>query len=248
MKDFKLGIQLYTVREPLKDDFKGVLRELAKMGYQGMEFAGQYGDMEPAELAAFLKEIGVSACGMHVGLDSILNSGDRCYQYAKAIGCKHLITSLCGNFIKDFDLLVGKCNEAGRVAGANGMVFTYHNHAQEFETIDGKIALDLFYARTSPELVKAELDTYWIKKGGEDPVSYIRKYAGRAPQIHLKDMDPADGSFTEVGCGLMDLPAIFAASRAGGARWFIVEQDTCKRPPLESAAISIGNLRRAGLV
>ena len=245
MKDFKLGIQLYSVREPLKDDFKGVLRELAKMGYQGMEFAGQYGDMEPAELAAFLKEIGVSACGMHVGLDSILNSGDKCYQYAKAIGCKHLITSLCGNFIKDFDLLVGKCNEAGRVAGANGMVFTYHNHAQEFETIDGKIALDLFYARTSPELVKAELDTYWIKKGGSDPVAYLTQYASRLPLIHLKDMDKVDGSFTEVGTGLIDLKGVLEVARTSAAGWVIYEQDACKRPQLESAGISLNNIKAA---
>ena len=245
MKDFKLGIQLYTVREPLKEDFKGVLRELAAMGYQGMEFAGMYGDMEPAELAAFLKEIGVSACGMHVSLDAILNSGDKCYQYAKALGCRHLVTSLCGNFIKDFDILVEKCNEAGRVANANGIVFTYHNHSQEFETINGKIALDLFYSRTSPQLVKAELDTYWIKKGGYDSVAYLTKYTSRLPLIHLKDMDKTDGSFTEVGTGVIDLPGVLQVARASVAEWVIYEQDSCRRPQLESAGISLNNIMAA---
>ena len=245
MKDFKLGIQLYTVREPLKEDFKGVLRELAAMGYQGMEFAGMYGDMEPAGLAAFLKEIGVSACGMHVSLDAVLNSGDKCYQYAKAIGCKYLVTSLCSNFIKDFDILVEKCSEAGRVAVANGMVFTYHNHAQEFEAINGGIALDLFYARTSPQLVKAELDTYWIKKGGSDPVAYLTKYAARLPLIHLKDMDKTDGSFTEVGTGVLDLKGVLEVARTSAAGWVIYEQDVCKRPQLESAGISLNNIQAA---
>jgi sugar phosphate isomerase/epimerase len=182
---------------------------------------------------------------MHVSLDAILNSGDKCYQYAKTLGCKHLITSLCGNFIKDFDVLVEKCNEAGRVANSNGLTFAYHNHAAEFELVDGKTALDVFYTRTSPELVKAELDTYWIKKGGSDPVPYLTKYASRLPLIHLKDMDKTDGSFTEVGTGLIDLKGVLEVARTSAAGWVIYEQDTCRRPQLASARISISNIMAA---
>lgn len=244
MKDFKLGIQLYTVRESLKTDFKGVLRELAAMGYQGMEFAGMYGDMEPVELAAFLKEIGVSACGMHLPLESILDENNKCYEYAEALGCRYLITSLASKFIEEFDSIVEKCNEAGRVASKKGKAFTYHNHAHEFAIINGAAALDVFYSRTSQQLVKAELDTYWIKKGGGDPVPYLSKYASRLPLIHLKDMDKADGSFTEVGTGSIDLRGILDVARTSAAEWVIYEQDICKRPPLESAKISINNIKK----
>jgi sugar phosphate isomerase/epimerase len=244
MKDFKLGIQLYTVREPLKADFKGVLRELAAMGYQGMEFAGMYGDMEPAELAAFLKEIGVSACGLHLPLESILDGNNKCYQYAEALGCRYLITSLASKFIDEFDSIVDKCNEAGRVTNEKGKVFTYHNHAHEFADINGVTALDVFYSRTSPQLVKAELDTYWINKGGGDPVPYLSRYASRLPLIHLKDMDKTDGSFTEVGTGCIDLCGIIDVARTSAAEWVIYEQDICKRPPLESAGISINNIKK----
>ena len=114
--------------------------------------------------------------------------------------------------------------------------------------IEGQYALDMLYAATDPKTVKAELDTYWIKKGGADPAPYIRKHKGRVRQIHLKDMDPTDGSFTEVGAGLIDLPAVFQAAQEAGAQWMIYEQDRCKRPPLESAKITIENLRKAKLV
>jgi sugar phosphate isomerase/epimerase len=244
MKDFKIGIQLYTVREPLNTDFKGVLRELAAMGYQGMEFAGMYGEMEPQELAIFLRELKVSVCGMHLPLEDILDGGSKSYQYAKALGCRYLMTSLCGNFVAEFDSIVEKCNEAGRIANQNGMVFAYHNHAQEFEPINGIPALDMFYSRTSPQLVKAELDTYWIKKGGGDPVAYLSKYASRLPLIHLKDMDKTDGSFTEVGTGGIDLPGVLEIARVSAAEWVIYEQDICKRPVLESARISVNNIKK----
>jgi sugar phosphate isomerase/epimerase len=95
--------------------------------------------------------------------------------------------------------------------------------------------------------VKAEIDTYWVQRGGADPAAYIRQYAGRCPLIHLKDMAADEkGSFAEVGEGTMDWPAIFTASEAGGARWYIVEQDVCQRPPLDSVAISLRNLRTMG--
>jgi len=130
---------------------------------------------------------------------------------------------------------------------AQGFTFTYHNHAQELALIDGEHALDLLYAATDPALVQAELDTFWIAKGGAEVVPYIRKHAGRAPEIHAKDMDAETGSFTEVGNGVLDWPAIFAAAREGGAEWVIVEQDACPGNSLDSARMSIENLKRMGL-
>lgn len=247
MKDIPVGIQLYTVRDLLKGDFKGVVREIAKMGYKGVEFAGQYGDMANGELAAFLGETGLKCCGMHVGLADIANAESDVYKRAKALGCSFVTTSLAGRVAQNWAATIKEVAVAGDVAKKMGVIFTYHNHAQEFEKIDGQYALDQLYAATDPKAVQGELDTYWIKKGGADPVAYIRKYTGRVPQVHLKDMDKADGSFTEVGNGLMDLPGIFAVARDVGARWVIVEQDTCKRPSIDSARISIENLRKAGL-
>lgn len=103
------------------------------------------------------------------------------------------------------------------------------------------VALQLFTLRD-------ELDTYWVKHGGEEPVDYIRKYKGRVPLLHLKDMaDDADRSFAEIGEGILDIPAICAAAEDAGTQWLIVEQDVCKKSPIESVKLSLENLKKMGM-
>jgi len=246
MSDVMVGIQLYTVREDLKKDFKGTLKALAAMGYSGVEFAGNYGDMSPKELAAFLHSLGLHAIGLHTSFDEILNPKSQSYTIARGLNASFLTTSPAGEVSKDWKAAVDRMAQAAATAYSQGFIFTCHNHAQELTLFDGVSALDMAMSRIS--LIQFELDTYWLTKGGQDPVSYIRKYAGRAPQIHLKDMDATDGSWAEVGKGTIDMKAVLAAATAGAARWLIVEQDACKRPPLESAKISIEAVRSlAGL-
>jgi len=247
---FPIGIQLYTVRDACKDDFKGTLKAIAEMGYNAVEFAWNYGGLEPQELAAYLKSLNLRVAGMHVSLEEIANPASDSYRYAAALKTPCLTTSLAGQVEKDWVETVKKVDQAGRVALSKGVAFTYHNHAQELARIPaagGKTALDYMRDHTDPKAVLFELDTFWIKKGGEEPLATIRNFKGRAKQIHLKDMDPADQTFTEVGNGLMDLPGIFKAAMEAGSEWVIVEQDTCKRPALDSARISITNLKKAGL-
>lgn len=241
-----IGIQLYTVRDALQKDFKGTLKAIADMGYHGVEFAWNYGGLKPRELATYLQSLGLQAAGCHTSLDEMLNPRSDTYAYARALNCSFLTTSLAGEVQKDWTATVDRMVQAGAAAFSQGFTFTYHNHAQELAEVNGVIALDQVLAR-SGSLVQFELDTYWIKKGGQDPVATIRRYAGRAPEIHLKDMDKTDGTFTEVGYGLMDLPGIFKAMETSGARWLIVEQDTCKRPALDSAKMSVDTLKKAGL-
>ena len=247
MAQYQVGIQLYTVRDAAAADFRGTVAALAAMGYQGVELAGNYGGMTPNELEAFLRALGLELAGQHVSLADIGNPGSDPYRYAVAAGCKFLTTSLCGEVDKDWKGTIRQVAAAAATAKAAGMIFTYHNHAQEFARIDGVYALDMLYQQTDPGAVQGELDTFWIKTGGVDPVGYIAQYPGRVPQLHIKDRDAATKSFTEVGCGLLDWPAIFAASVNAGARWMIVEQDTCPGPSLESARKSIDYLKRAGL-
>jgi len=234
----KLGIQLYTVRDLCKTDFAGTLKALAQMGYTGVEFAGQYGDMAPADLASFLKDLGLTTAGQHVSLADLRDPGSAVYRYAEAMGCRFVTTSLCGEVANDWKAVIPRCLDAAAVAAGKDCVFTYHNHAQEFMRIDGITAQDMLFNAEGEHRPQFELDTYWIRKGGEDPIDYIRRYRGRVPQVHLKDMDPADQSFTEVGQGIMDLPAIFKVSKESGAEWIIVEQDVCKRPSIDSARMS----------
>lgn len=245
MNNFKIGIQLFTLRGQLKEDFRGCLRQLAEMGYEGVELFGNYGGMEPEQLAECMAELRLSVCGIHVPVAEIINPESNAYRYAKELNCPYLITSLLHSFIGDFENVLADCRKAGEVAAEQGLTFAYHNHAQEFGLVDGQCALDLFYAETSPDQVKAELDTYWIKKGGADPVAYLKKYSDRLPLIHLKDMDANDGSFAAVGTGIIDLQGTIAVARDSVAEWLIYEQDTCPESPLECAKVSIKNIRKA---
>lgn len=241
-----VGIQLYTVRDLCQADFVGTVRAIAEMGYHGVEFAGKYGGMPPRELARFLNSVGLQAAGVHIGVDHILNPASEGYAYARALNCGFVTTSLCGEVAKDWMATIDRMAQAASVAFSQGFTFTYHNHAQEFGDVNGVMAQDRVLAR--PSLIQFELDTYWIKKGGQDPAATIRRFTGRSPQIHLKDMDKEDGSFAEVGHGALDMPAILKAASDNGARWLIVEQDKSKRSPLESAKMSIEFLKQAGVV
>jgi len=238
-----VGIQLYTVREDCQKDFVGTLKALAEMGYDGVEFAWNYGDMAPPELAAFLKDVGLRACGLHAPKDQAADAESEAYAYARGVGCPYVSTSLAGEVEEGWPAAIELVQRAGRAAAQQGLQFSYHNHAQEFRQFDGQYALDMLYAQTDPEQVKAELDTHWIARGGLDPVAYIRKYAGRVPQLHLKDIGPND-EFVEIGAGVLDLEAVLDAARDAGSQWIIYEQDRCAGAPLESARISITNLRK----
>ena len=247
MSTIPLGIQLYTVRDLLADDFAGTIRALAEMGYQGVEFAWIYGDLSPKELADFLKDLNLKCCGLHANLDEIRNPQSIQYQYVKAMECRYITTSQPRAVADDWNAMIPQIANAAKTAADAGVIFTYHNHTQEFAKIDGSYALDILYQQTDPNEVKAELDTCWILKAGEDPAAYISKYAGRTPQLHLKDMNPADQSVTEVGRGSLDVKEVYAAARQAQVEWMIVEQDICKQGPLNSAEISIENLKQAKL-
>jgi sugar phosphate isomerase/epimerase len=132
-----------------------------------------------------------------------------------------------------------------------GIDFSYHNHNHELVHYGEKTWLDMLYEQASPEMLKAEIDVYWIQAGGGDPTAWIRKCAGREPLLHLKDMTVTQDRqqhFAEIGEGNMNWPAIITAAKESGVEWYIVEQDECyERDPFESLAISYRNLRAMGL-
>ena len=244
----KLGIQLYTVRDLTGDGtFKDTLRELADLGFEGVEFAWRYGGMEPDELAAFLKSVGMVCCGMHVQLGELLDAGHSVYEYALAMDAPYITTSLASR-VSEWDALIPQVEEAGRVAATRDRQFTYHNHYQEFVWTGGKYELDRLFDNTSPEFVKCELDIGWVKKGGGDPMAYIAKYAGRLPQIHFRDYDEQTDSVCDVGDGFIDASAVKAAGEDAGAEWLIYEQDVYPVSPLASCGVCAERCREAGIL
>jgi sugar phosphate isomerase/epimerase len=250
MPQLPIALQLYTVRDEAARDFTGTLRQVAEIGYAGVEFAGT-GGLSAEELRRLLDDLGLRVAGSHTGLDDLERNLSAALDFSQAIGnpyvvCPWLPQERRGS-ADGYRALGDLLNRVGAACKERGLQLCYHNHDFEFQRFDGQYALDILYAATDPNLVQAELDTYWIKKAGVDPAAYIRQYAGRAPLIHLKDMATDEkGSFAEVGEGTQDWSSIFEASEAGGARWYIVEQDVCPRPPLESVTISLRNLRAMG--
>ena len=242
----KAGLQLYNFRNELAADFKGALREIAKIGFDGVEFAVRYGDMEPEEIAAFLKELKLECAGTMFKAEDILDSKSKVYDYARALNSPAVTYSIMQGFIDEYDAIQKKLADSGKAAWQNGFVFAYHNHWREFEAIDGIPAMERFLANTDPVNVFMELDVCWITRAGIDPAGFIRKYGDRIRQVHMKDIvvpeDP--DTTTELGKGIVDLEnAAKAAREIRDCRWLIYEQDYTE-DPFKSAAESLAFLRK----
>ena len=245
MAQLPIALQLYTVRDETEKDFIGTLRRVAEIGYPAVEFAG-FGGLSAKELRGVLAELNLQPASAHIGIDELTNTPGAVIDYQLELGNQFVVIPwMAGHAdLAGWEEEARRLNEIGALLKQNNLQLCYHNHAHEFDRIDGERGLDVLYRLTDPGLLKAELDLYWVKKGGEDPVQYVQRYAGREPLLHIKDMaDDDKGSFTEIGAGILDWKAIFAAAQGTGVRWYIVEQDICRRPSLESIAISYRNLQ-----
>ncbi len=244
MSDIKVGVQLYSVREPLKEDFKGTLKELVKMGVQGVEFAFFYGGLEPLELAAFLDEAGLSAIGIYEHLDNICSPDSEVYSQADALACQNLTFGFGADILnEDFDGCLQKCEQALQVSSQKGKSICYHAHAHEFTKINGQYQLDLLLNNPKLKKMEFEADTCWIHEGGENVIGYMEKYADRIPLLHVKDVT-AKGKITEIGNGVIDFAAVVDFAKKNQIPWLSYEQDSTELPGLESVQISIENLKK----
>lgn len=268
MKKLPIALQLYSVRDELEKDFYGTLQKVKAMGYDGVEFAGLYGNT-PEQVRAWCEELGLAAVSAHVPFVDMMANPDLLADY-KAIGCQYVaipyLTEEYRPGAAKFDEVLSGAKLLGEKANALGMRLLYHNHDFEFVKVDGRYALDVLYDTVPASLLATELDTCWVKVGGADPVAYINKYAGRAPVVHLKDFvggktenmyaligidnggasaDAKAFEFRPTGYGVQDFYSILNAAEAAGTQWVIVEQDmpSMGRTPRECAALSINYLR-----
>jgi len=245
-----VALQMYTVRDEAQKDFAGTLKAVAAMGYPAVQLAGT-GGLSSKELRRLLDDLGLKVAGAHVALDALENDLDQQMAYHLDIGTIDLVVPVLPQPRRTdkngYKQVADSMNAVGRRLKDARMRLSYHNHAFEFERFDGEYALDLLLGWCDPDLVKWEPDVYWIKYGGEDPAALIKRYSGRCPIIHLKDMTADDSrTFAEVGEGVLDWPPIFRASEENGAEWYVVEQDRWARPSLEAAKLSLQHLKEWG--
>jgi sugar phosphate isomerase/epimerase len=244
----QIGLQLYTVRDEMKKDFESALERVARIGYREVEFAG-YFEREPRQVRRILDTLRLRSPSSHVGLTALTEDLPREIETAKILGQKYLVCpSLPNNLRKtadDYRKLAAQFNRIGADCRKAGLSFAYHNHAFEFEAIDGQIPYDILLSETDPKLVWMEMDLYWVVRANHDPVAYFQKHPGRFVLFHVKDMqDTPERGFTEVGRGTIDFKTIFAAAKTAGVKHFIVEQDRTPGNPFDSIRISYDYLRK----
>lgn len=224
----KRGLQLYNFREELKQDFKGALREIAKIGFDGVEFAINYGEMEPQELAAFLKELKLECAGAMFAKDVLCDNNAAAWEMAKTLNSPAVTFSYTDNLPAAWANLLEMCIKAGKNAAGHGITFSYHNHWQEFTRLDdGEYVMERVLKETAPEQVFIEPDVCWLTRAGLDPAAYINRYANRIKQVHLKDLRVPEERETmcALGKGCVDLAGCIAAAKNTPCQWLIYEQD-----------------------
>ena len=239
-----VALQLYTLRE-VDEDFTDILEKVAEIGYDGVEFAG-YGGLEAQELKKTLDNLNLQATASHVGYNELTENLQEVIDFNLTIGNKYIVCPyLEFSDIDDLKEKTEQFNIIGEKCRDNDLVFCYHNHAHEFEQMGSSSVIELLLSKTDSSLVKFEVDTYWVKKAGYDPIAFIKKYKERIPLVHLKDMeDNENRDFAEVGTGIMPMKELVNLAQNIKSEWLIVEQDQCKKPPLESVKISYNNLQK----
>jgi sugar phosphate isomerase/epimerase len=246
---FPVALQPYTVRDELARDYLGTLSRIAEIGYQGVELGPPPAGVSIDALKQHLERIGLRVIGAHAPLQQLTDELDALVAYLREVGGSYLALSHRFGSRQDVLEAARQFNQIGGRCRERGVQFLYHNHNWEFTRFDGEYAYDILLGATDPELVKMELDTYWVQRGGADPVAYLRRLHGRCPLLHVKDMEPgAEQFFAEVGEGVLDWGAILKEAEAAGTEWLVVEQDRCRRPALESIAISYRNLQAMGAI
>ena len=248
-----LAVQLYTLRDQIAQDFAGTVKQVAQIGYAGVEMAG-YGNLKTAaEAKRALDDVGLKIVGTHVGIEALEKDINRVFDEQHALNSPTVIIPWMPEQRRadaaGWKRAAQSLSPIGAQCRERGLELCYHHHSFEFQHFNGKSGMDILLENAEPGLVKIELDVYWLKHGGEDPVRFIQRVGGRAPLVHLKDMAAGpERRFAPVGAGTLDFESILAAMRESGARWGIVEQDQCyDTPPIEAVRTSLENLRKHAL-
>lgn len=275
MKQFKVGLQLYSVRDEMEKNFFGTLKAVKEMGYDYVEFAGYFGH-SAAEVRSMLDALRLVCISVHQGPDLFIQQGQEAVDYLTTIGAKYCAIPWYGveNYRDGkFDETMAMFAKVSDLLAKSGIRLTYHNHDFEFEGLNGKPILEQIYAALGDK-IEGEVDTCWVRYAGVDPCEFLRKYVGKMKTLHLKDFvckkiaagpvyalidDSGKASepvskedngfrFVPLGQGLQDFPAILAAAEDVGIDYVIVEQDqSYETPSLEAARQSREYLSSLGL-
>ena len=245
------GVQLYTFRKEMLADARGTLIKIAALGIKQIESAGSdkgyYYGLSPKEMKQACADSGMTLRSGHIHLD------DKWHQTmndAAESGQEYLICSTMptnAQTIDNYKRVADTFNKAGEDCKKLNIKFGYHNHNYEFETVNGQVLYDVLLENTDEHLVHMELDLGWVVATGKDPLNYFRKYKGRFPLWHLKDMDLTKKQSTEFGKGGLDIVQLLKNSKEAGMKYFFVEQEEYASTPFESMQLNMDYLKKVKL-
>jgi sugar phosphate isomerase/epimerase len=237
-----VGLELYSVRNALKQDLQGTVRAVAQLGYQCVEFYSPYFDWTEAQttqMRKLLDDLGIRCFSTHndpsyVAKDKVSRARDM----NLILGCKYVVVASAkpGPGANDWNSVADLLNSAAADLEPSGLKVGYHNHELEFTPVDGVRPIETIAKNTSPS-VMLQLDVGTCLKAGSDPVAWIRANPGRIHSMHCKDWSPDPGKVYTVlfGEGVADWKAIFAAAESvGGIEYYLIEQEGSRMAELDT--------------
>jgi sugar phosphate isomerase/epimerase len=256
-----LGLQLYSVRSMLPNDYAGTLQQLGALGYREVEAAGFF-NHSLSEVKAAMDRAGLHCVSAHNSLADLMAKTDEIIQYGKSLGLQYIVCSsprlkdpsrvphadfhATGKSmtLDDWRWNADQFNRIGKSVSEAGMRFAYHNHTPEFRSENGILFYDELLRLTDPLHVTMELDCGWAVVAGQNPAEIISRYPTRISMLHVKDfkMTPAvtpdtPPTSTELGRGTIDYHPIFAAARKAHIEHMFVEQEEFDVPAMEALRI-----------
>lgn len=250
-KQKNVGIQLYSVRDEIFKDPRGVIKKIAVAGYSEVEMFGlnaenKFYGLTVKEFAQLLKDNKLKSPSGHYAPENFLfenGNGDDVKNFCEVgntLGNKYIIIPWMKEerrkTIDQYKVLAERINKAGEICKKANLQLAYHNHDFEFADMNGQHGYDVLLNNTDKDLVKMEMDIYWVVKAGYDPIELFKKHPGRFHLWHVKDMDKADRTKnTEVGNGTVDFKTIFANAKLSGVKHYMVEQENNYKPDIFSS-------------
>jgi sugar phosphate isomerase/epimerase len=230
-----IAIQLYSVRDLLSGDFAGVVTRIARMGYKGVEPAGFPG-IAPAAAGKLFRDLGLVVTSLHIFPPPVGSKFDEAMKILRNMNCQHIVSGYGPDQFKSLAGIERICDEINgcyELYRSSGIKLSIHNHWWEYQKVDGIYPYQVMMEKIDPE-VSFEVDTYWVKVGGCNPITVLQEMGMRARLIHVKDGPGVkDQANLAVGSGVMDFAEVINITRET-AEWYIVEFDRSETDILEA--------------
>ena len=252
LKNF--GIQLWSVRDDLAKDPKGVLKQLSSYGYKQIESfeggKGMFWGMSNTEFKSYMDELGMKIIASHCDINKDF---EKKVADAAAIGMKYLVWNYegSGKTLDDYKKFAEEFNKKGELCNKNGIRFAFHNHDFSFLPIDGQLSQDILLKDTDPALVDFEMDIYWVVTAKQDPEAWFTKHKNRFRLCHVKDRikNTTEREATcDLGAGSINYPKILKTAKKSGIQYFIVEQERWNgTTPMKAAETNAGYMKKLSI-